>query len=40
MTPDHKFILSQEYLENAIEMIKKHQAKPVEDSPPPFGMYR
>ena len=40
MTPDHKFILTQEDLENAIEMVKKHQAKPVEDTPPPFGMYR
>ena len=40
MTPDHKFILTQEDLENAIEMVKKHQAKSIEDTPPPFGMYR
>jgi SpoVK/Ycf46/Vps4 family AAA+-type ATPase len=40
MTPDHKFILTQEDLENAIEMVKKHKAKPIEDPPPPFGMYR
>lgn len=37
---EHKFVLTQEDIDNAIEMVKQHKPKPPEDIPPPFGMYR
>ena len=36
----HKFVLVQEDLENGIGMMRKNtKEEPVEDHPPPFGMY-